>query len=228
MMHRLREVEPRQPTAMQLGPSRPPIMAALPQQKARELLARPAQRMHRVETGAHQIAHRLVPGVRNPHRGQLARPVQSRQTGRIPPIGLDPIARPLRDQRWRHHDPSGPVRGQGTLDAIPARACLITEPKPDARGAELAHQAIQGPRRVGNPAIFPDLAAQAALGYRDDYAFLVNIKPNVSDTIRHDPSPMHEARHRPTRRNPRYLHTARRVAPYSGGHVVLADQDEAG
>jgi len=28
------------------------------------------------------------------------------------------------------------------------------------------------------------------------------------------------ARHRPTRCNPRYLHTVRRVAPYSGGHVV--------
>jgi maltooligosyltrehalose synthase len=50
--------------------------------------------------------------------------------------------------------------------------------------------------------------------------FLVNIKSNVSDTIRHDPSPMHEARRRPTRRNPPYLHTVRRVAPYSGGHVV--------
>ena len=31
---------------------------------------------------------------------------------------------------------------------------------------------------------------------------------------------MHEARRRPIRRNPRYLHTARRVAPSSGGHVV--------
>src|SRR5438105_12464350 len=31
---------------------------------------------------------------------------------------------------------------------------------------------------------------------------------------------MHEARHRLTRSNPRYLHTVRRVAPYSGGHVV--------
>ena len=161
-----------------------------------------------------------MPGVRNPHRRQLPRPVQSRQTGRIPPIGLNPIARPLRDQRRRHHNAFVSVRRQVTLDAIAARACLITEPKPDARAAELAHQAIQGPRRVGNPAIFPDLAAQAALGYRDDNAFLVNIKPNLSDTIRHDPSPMHEARHRPTRRNPRYLHTVRRVAPYSGGHVV--------
>ena len=113
-----------------------------------------------------------------------------------------------------------PVRRQVTLDAIAARACLVAEPKPDARAAELAHQAIQGPRRVGNPAIFPDLAAQAALGDRHDDPLLVNIKPDIRDTIRHDPSPMHEARHRPTRRNPRYLHTVRPVAPSSGGHVV--------
>src|SRR5215472_3944081 len=32
---------------------------------------------------------------------------------------------------------------------------------------------------------------------------------------------MHEARHRSTRRNPRYLHIVRRVAPSSGGHVVF-------
>jgi hypothetical protein len=54
--------------------------------------------MHRVQTGAHQIAHCLVPGIRNPHRRQLARPMQPRQTGRVPPIRLDPVARPLRDQ----------------------------------------------------------------------------------------------------------------------------------
>src|SRR5215471_10968683 len=34
---------------------------------------------------------------------------------------------------------------------------------------------------------------------------------------------MHEARHRPIRRNPRYLHTVRRVAPSLGGHVVFCN-----
>ena len=43
MMHRLLELEPREPAAMQLGPSRPPVVAALAQQKPRELLARAAQ-----------------------------------------------------------------------------------------------------------------------------------------------------------------------------------------
>jgi hypothetical protein len=98
--------------------------------------------MHRVKTGAHQIAHRLVLGIRNPHRRQLTRPMQPRQTGRIPPIRLDPVARPLRDQRWRHHNAFVPVRRQVTLDAIAARPCLIAEPKPHTLAAELAHQTI--------------------------------------------------------------------------------------
>jgi hypothetical protein len=48
----------------------------------------------------------------------------------------------------------------------------------------------------------------------------VNIKPDIRDTIPQDPSPMHEARHRPIRCNPRYLHTVRRVASSLSGHVV--------
>jgi hypothetical protein len=49
------------------------------------------------------------------------------------------------------------------------------------------------------------------LSYRHDDPSLVNVKPDIRDTILHDPSSMQEARHRPVRRNPRYLHTARRV-----------------
>ena len=103
-MHRLFELETRQPAAMQLGPGRPAIVASLAQQKSGKLLARPAQAMHRIEPGAHQIAHRLVPGIGNPHRRQLARPVQPGQAGGIPPVGLDPVARSLGDQRGGHHD----------------------------------------------------------------------------------------------------------------------------
>ena len=78
-------------------------MAAVAQQKAGELLAARAQGMYRIETGAHQIAHRLVPGVRDLYRRQLAGPTQSCQAGRIASVGLDPVAGPLRDQRGRDH-----------------------------------------------------------------------------------------------------------------------------
>ena len=138
---------------MQLRPSRPRVMAALAQQKPRELLARSAQRMHRVQTSAHQVAHRLVPGVRNPHRRQLACPMQPRQTGRISPIRLDPVARPFRDQRRSDHDAFVPAPRQATLDAIAARPRLIAEPQSQPFAAKLAHQAIQCRRRVRNPTI---------------------------------------------------------------------------
>src|SRR4029077_6200375 len=94
---------------------------------------------------------------------------------------------------------------QATLDAIPARSRFVAKPQPHAVAAKLAQQTVQRRRRVRDPAVLPHLAAQAARRHRDDDAVLVNIEPYVSDTIRHDPSPMHEARRRPARRNPRYL-----------------------
>ena len=77
-----------------------------------------------------------------------------------------------------------------------------------------------GQRRLADEMAAGPPGSSGALGHRHDDPLLVNIKTDIRDTILHDPSPMHEARHRPIRRNPRYLHTVRRVAPYSGGHVV--------
>ena len=82
-------------------------MATLAQQEA--LLAGPAQRMYRVKAGTHQVAHRLVSDIGNPHRGQLAGAMQPRQAGGVPSIGLDPVARPLWDQRRRDDNAFVPV-----------------------------------------------------------------------------------------------------------------------
>ena len=152
-------------------------MAPLTQQKSGELLARPAQGTHRIETGAHQIAHRFVPGVRNPHRGQLAGPVQPGQAAGIAAIRLDPVACSLWDQRWGDHDALVPAGRQAPLNAIPARPRLVAKPQSHAVAAELAQQTVERRRRVGDAAILPNLAAQPAIGNRDDDAFLVNIKP---------------------------------------------------
>ncbi len=181
VMHRLLELEPREPAAMQFGSSRPPVMAALPQQEAPKLLACPAQRMHRVATGAHQFAHRLVPGIRNTHRRQLARPMQPCQAGSIPPVGLDPVARSPGDQRGGNHDAFVPDCRYLTLNAITAWPRLVAKPQAHAVAAELAQQTAQRRRRVGEPAVLPDLAAQTGRRRRDGDPFLVNLKPNVSD-----------------------------------------------
>ena len=146
--------------------------------------------------------------------------MQLGQTSGISPICLDPVARPLRDQGGGYHHAFVALARQSTVDAIAARPCFIAKSQGYAVATELAQQTVQRRRRVRDPAVLPHLAPQTASCRRDHDAFLVNIKPNVGGTIQHDPSPMHEARHRPIRRNPRYLHTARRVAPRSGGHVV--------
>ena len=79
--------------------------------------------------------------------------MQPRQTSRIPPIRLDPVARPLRDQRWCHHNASVPVRRQLALNAVTARPRLIAEPQLCPVLAELAGQPPQRCRRVGDPTI---------------------------------------------------------------------------
>jgi class 3 adenylate cyclase len=53
--------------------------------------------------GSHKVAHRLVGGVRRPHACELAGPMQSRQSDRIAPVRLHPLARPFRDQSWSDH-----------------------------------------------------------------------------------------------------------------------------
>jgi hypothetical protein len=196
VMDRLVELEPRQPAAMQLGPGRPAIVAPLAQQKSGELLARPAQAVNRIEPRPHQIAHRLVLGIWNPHRRQLACTVEFCQTGGISPVGLDPVTCPFWDQRGSDHDAFLSAGRQSTLNAITARSRLVAKPQDPAVDAELVLQPVQRRRRVRDPAVFPHLTPQAARRYRNDNAFLVNVQSNVSDTVRHDPSPMHEARHR--------------------------------
>jgi len=43
-----------------------------------------------------------------------------------------------------------------------------------------------GRRHVRDPAVVPNLAAQAAFGYRHDDPVLVNINPDIRDTIPQD------------------------------------------
>jgi len=70
------------------------------------------------------------------------------------------------------------------LDAVTTRPRLIAKPQAHTVAAELAQQPVQCRGCVGDPAVLPHLAAQTARRHRDDNPFLVNIKPNVGDTIR--------------------------------------------
>jgi hypothetical protein len=145
--------------------------------------------MHRVKPGAHQVAHRLVSGIGNPHRRQLTRAMQPGQSGCIPPVRLDPVAGTLWDQRRCDHNAVVSLARQSTLNAITARPRFVAKPQGHAVAAELLQQPVQRRRCVRDPPVLPHLAAQATRGHRDNNAILVNIKPDVANSIRHDPSP---------------------------------------
>jgi hypothetical protein len=74
------------------------------QQEAGKLLAGLTKCPHGGQTRPHQVADRLVCLVGNPHRRQFTSPMQLGEVDRISPIGLDPLARPTRDQRGSDHD----------------------------------------------------------------------------------------------------------------------------
>ena len=98
------------------------------QEKARELLTGLAQTADGRKTRAYEIADRLMSPIRNPHRGQFTGAMQLGQVDRIPPVGLDPISRLAWDQRRSNDNATMPSQGQLPLNAIAARAGLITEP----------------------------------------------------------------------------------------------------
>jgi len=67
-----------------------------------------------------------------------------------------------------------------TLNTVAARARLVAEPKTDTLACASDDPR---PRRVGDPTIFPDLTAVAALGHRHHDPLLVNIKSDIGDTM---------------------------------------------
>ena len=80
------------------------------------------------------MPYRLVGGVRHPHRGELAGAVQPGQHRRVAAVGLDPVARPPRDQRRRDHHAVMAERGDLAMDA------------PRLRTGRLRHTARPGNR----------------------------------------------------------------------------------
>ncbi len=104
-----------------------------------------------------------------------------------------------------------PEPPQGPIDPVTARPGFIAEAKPTPLVRQLPGQFGQGIRRVRNSPHKPPRAARTPFGNGNRKALLVNVQAHECDILFHDPSPMHEARHRTIRRNPRHLHTVRRV-----------------
>src|SRR3981189_3136536 len=85
------------PPTVHQRPGRSIVVTAMTQEEARELLTDLTQTADRRQTGAHEIADRLMSLIGNPYGGQFASPMQPGQIDRVPPIRLDPISRFARD-----------------------------------------------------------------------------------------------------------------------------------
>ena len=103
-MHRLLELEAGEPPPMQLRPGRPVVVMTMAQQEAGQLLASLSKCAHRRLTRTDEIADRLMGLIRHPDRCQFTGAMQLGEVDRISPVGLDPLARLARNQRWSDHD----------------------------------------------------------------------------------------------------------------------------
>ena len=74
MLGRMREDQFAQPAPIRLRPMAIGRVQAVAEQEAQEMLARLTQVAHRLRSQSHQIPHRLVRFVWDPHRRQLAGP----------------------------------------------------------------------------------------------------------------------------------------------------------
>ncbi len=113
-----------------------------------------------------------------------------------------------------------PGRAQLSLDAVAARPGFIAKPQFVPTAGQLCSQCLQRRWRVRDLAMLAHFSPLARLGQCNRNRILVHIQADVSDRLVHDPSPMHEARHRPPGATLEHLHTVRRVAPISGEHLV--------
>ena len=64
------------------------VVPAMAEQETRQLLASLPQTADRCQARPHQIPHRLMGGIGNPHRRQLARAMQLRQVDRVSTVEM--------------------------------------------------------------------------------------------------------------------------------------------
>ena len=122
--------------------------------------------------------------------------------------------------RRSNHDASVPCRAQLPLNAVAARSGLVAKPQSTSATRQLCHQRLQGSRSIRDLAMLAHVTPNAGLGENHHNRVLVHIQTNLRDRLFHDPSPMHEARHRQSGAILDILRTVRRVAPISGEHLV--------
>ena len=136
---------------------------AMAQQEGQQLLAFAAQIVGRRLAGADQIANRLMHLVRHPDAGQFAGSMQPRQRDRVPPVRLDPLTRPLRDQSRRNHHAVVAKRLDLPVQPISRRPGLEADMQPVVSLRQLLDRPLDRRRPVLDLAEEPDFPARARL-----------------------------------------------------------------
>lgn len=117
-----------QPASVRLAPGRAAGKApALTQQKAQQRQLGRREIVLSLPSGAHEVAHRLVTLIRNPHGRELPRSQQPRQSDGVAPVDLDALARPARHHRGRNHQALCPELLKLSVYAIATSARLVAE-----------------------------------------------------------------------------------------------------
>jgi hypothetical protein len=212
---RVAEVQLAQPAVERLRPRGLAAVADLvAQQKRLELVTGLRARVHRILARPRQVADRLVAGVRNPHRAQLARAREFGQAQAVTPVGLDAIARAFGNQRRGDDLAAIALRRQRALQPVTSGACLVHHvqrariTQPPQRLEQLGHVVPDPPDQSPSPS--------ARLGRPNRDRILVYVQSDVNlDTLFHGRPPlrlpMTRSRHVARRGSPRNLRLRRPV-----------------
>ena len=173
----------------------PAVDPAVAQQERQQLLALAAEIVGRRFPGAHKIAHCFMRRVRRPHSRQLAGTMQPRQRHRVAPVGLDPLARPLRDQRRSDHQASVAESPDLAIKPISRRPGLKADMQPVVSLRQSLDRPLDWSRAVLDLAEKPNLASPACFRDRHGVLLLGDVESDKNFAmLSHGPPSVHEAR----------------------------------
>jgi len=151
------------------------------------MLARLAEHTHCRGAGFHQVAHGLMRRIRNPHRRELAGPVQFGQHYRVAAIRLDPIPSLHRDQRGRHYDAVMTQFRQLPMQAIATGASFVAKAHSPLALAQLLCQLRDLIGAIGDDPQLADFTTTHPFGDRNRDRRLMHIQSHEIAIIRRNP-----------------------------------------
>jgi hypothetical protein len=175
-----------QPSGMRLGPcvttGEDPAMT---EEKGLQVLTGAPQVLHRGSPAAHEFPYCLVTLIRHPDGCQFSSAVQFGQGRRIATIGLNPLARPPRDQRRRDYDALVAKPGDLTMQAIAGWSGLVAEGELLTPFGKLRYQTLNAVRFTVDVPDKAHLTVTSRLGdcHRDLQLRCIQIVYQIVETI---------------------------------------------